>query len=202
LPEPVAASGSAGGNGLIRGQYAIETARLPAQPDLRLEPEVFANPKAVEAIESADLVVIGPGNVYCSIVPNLLVKGVPEAIRRSKAKVAYNCNLMTKAGHTDGFSVTDFMAAIERYIGRGRIDFVTYNDHVPEQELLARYAQDGEYPVQPSHDARDSAQAFAADLVSRKIPVIQAADRCRRTLIRHDPDVLAALIVQNCLGGL
>jgi 2-phospho-L-lactate transferase/gluconeogenesis factor (CofD/UPF0052 family) len=136
-------------------------------------------------------------------LPTLLVKGVAEAVLRSKAKVVYNCNLMTKKGHTDGFTVGDFAAGIEKYIGKDRIDFVTCNGAVPEQELLDRYAAEGEFPVptvKPGmHDGR---QYLSADLISRTIPLLKAGDPIRRTLIRHDPEVLAALIIRNCLGGL
>lgn len=109
----------------IDGQYAIETATLPRHPEFRMEPEADANPKAIEAIEAADCIVIGPGNYYCSLLPNLLVKGIPEAICHSKAAVVFNCNLMTKGGHTDGFDVDAFVDGIERRLGMPRIDFVT-----------------------------------------------------------------------------
>ena len=186
----------------IRGQYAIETARLPAGSALRLEPDVYANPKAVEAIERADCLVIGPGNFTCSILPNLLVKGIPEAIARSRAKVIYNCNLMTKAGHTDGYTVGSFLEAIERHVGKDRVDFVTANSRIPEDELLERYASEGEYPVPPAAPGDVNARLLAADLISRNIPVLKEGDPIKRTLIRHDPDTLAGLIVTNCLGGL
>jgi uncharacterized cofD-like protein len=186
----------------IRGQYAIETARLPDGSALRLEPDVYANPKAVEAIERADCVIIGPGNFYCSILPNLLVKGISEAIARSRAKIIYNCNLMTKAGHTDGYTVRSFVEAIEGHVGKGRVDFVTANSRVPEAELLDRYASEGEYPVQPAQTSDVGARLLAADLISRNIPVLKEGDPIKRTLIRHDPDTLAALIISNCLGGL
>ena len=181
--------------------YAIETAALPTDPELRLDPDAYANPKAAEALEAADCIVIGPGNLYCSILPNLLVKGIPGAINRSRAKVVYNCNLMTKDGHTDGFTVGAFIGAIERHIGKGRVDYVTANSRMPEAELLERYASEGK-PVPPADPAEFGAALLAADLISRNIPVIKAGDPIRRTLIRHDPDALAALIIANCLGGL
>lgn len=190
------------GEGAIHGQYAIETAALPPAPDVRLDPDVYANPKAVEAIEAADCVVIGPGNFYCSILPNLLVKGIPEAINRSKAKIVYNANLMTKKGHTDGFKIDDFIAVIEGYVGRGRVDFVTCNSRMPEQDLLDRYAKEGEFPVPAAEqETKGRLQYLCADLMSRAIPVQKAGDPIKRTLIRHDSDVLAELIVTRCLGG-
>jgi uncharacterized cofD-like protein len=191
------------GAGAIHGEHAIGESSLPKDPELHLEPEAYANPKAVEAIESADCIVLGPGGLYDSIVPNLLVKGVSEAIARSRATVVYNCNLMNKAGHTDGFRVSDYLAAIEKYVGAGRIDFVTYNNRMPEQDLLERYALEGEHPVSAERlPDQCPTRCLEADLMSRKMPVQRGGDAIQRTLVRHDPDVLAALIVTNCLGGL
>ena len=94
-------------------------------------------------------------------------------------------------------------AASGRYIGKGRIDYVTCNSEMPDPELLERYAAEGEYPVPPLAPAVKDGRAYlAADLMSRTIPVLKAGDPIKRTLIRHDPATLAALLVQNCLGGL
>jgi len=186
---------------VIRGEHNITPARIPAGAVFSLEPAVYANPKAVEAIERADCVVIGPGNLYSSVMPNLLVNGIPEAIRRSRATVVYNCNLMNKTGHTDDYSVADYAREIERRVGTGRLDHVIYNSRVPEPELLARYALEGEYPVMAACEGL-SCSLIPADLISRKMPAPRAGDPLKRTLIRHDSDALAALIVSNCLGGL
>jgi len=186
----------------IRGQYAIETSRIPDNHDLALDPEVFANPKAVRAIERADCVIIGPGAVFTSILPNLIVKGIPEAISRTDAKVVFNCNLMNKPGHTDAFSVEDHVELVERYIGSGRIDFVTYNTSMPDDNLLERYARDGEHPVTTGALSSIRAEMLGTDLLSRKMPALRKGDPIRRTLLRHDSEMLAALIVNNCVGGL
>ncbi len=194
-----------GTDDVVRGENAINESRITDGSALRLEPAAYANPKAVAAVEKADCIVIGPGNIYCSILPNLLARGMSEAISRSRATVVYNCNLMTKAGHTDGFSVNDFVREVERHIGSGRVDFVTYNSAAPDRELLDRYAAEGEYPVSlpASTEARISgARQLAAPLISSRFYCQKSGDPIRRTLIRHDPDALATLIVQNCLGGL
>lgn len=189
---------------VLAGEDAINTAPLLEPKTLRLEPQAYANPKAVTAIERADCIIIGPGNLFCSIVPNLLIKGIPEAISRSRASVVFNCNLMTKAGHTDGFSVMDFVGTIERYIGKGRIDFVTYNRRSPKQELLERYAEDGEYPVSTElgDDSKRTFEPLADDLISSRVYIQKQGDLLKRTLIRHDPARLAGLIIQNCLKGI
>lgn len=190
-----------GKDGELRGEHAVSVAMLHDKETLRLEPEAYANPRAIEAIEAADVIVIGPGNLYCSIMPNLLVRGVSEAIARSRARIVYNCNLMTKRGHTEGFGVGDFVREIERRIGAGRIDFVTANQATPDPDLLARYAQEGEPVVLREADSTAAHPvAVGADLVSRSIPAQNPGDAIQRTLIRHDPDALAALIMRRCIG--
>lgn len=191
------------GETVLEGENAITFGVIPKDGVFSLEPEAPANPRAIEAIENADLIVIGPGLLYASVITNFLVKGIPEAIRRSKAKVVYNCNLMNRSGQTDGYSVTDYVRAAEAYLGESRIDFVVYNDHTPEKDLLDRYALEGELLVPTIEPEEQAGRRFiAADLISRTIPILKAGDPIKRTLIRHDADVLASLIVQNCLGGL
>ncbi len=186
----------------LEGEKAISLGRIPKGAVFSLEPAVFANQKAVDAIEKADAIIIGPGLLYGSLITNFLVKGISEAIQQSKARVVYNCNLMNRAGQTDGFMVVDYVREIEKYLGAGRINDVIYNNRVPEQELLERYALEGELLVPTERVPEPGHRYLAADLVSRQIPSMKAGDPVKRTLIRHDADVLAALIVQNCLGGL
>jgi len=104
-----------------------------------LKPEVRAYQKAIERIKTADFIVIGPGDLYGSIIPNLLVKGLSEAIKKSKAKVILNCNLTNKRGQTENFSLEDYVSKIEEYIGEGRIDFVTFNRKKLPEKLIKKY---------------------------------------------------------------
>jgi membrane associated rhomboid family serine protease len=108
-----------------------------------LEPHGRANPKALDAIKKADVIVIGPGDLYSSLIPNLLVKGLPEAIRASKAKKIFVCNLMSYAKHSKNFSVADFVDTIEKYLG-GAFDTIVYNSKAPSKSLVERYAREGE----------------------------------------------------------
>ena len=194
------------GDRRVCGERAISSAPLTDKESLRLEPDAYASPKAAAAIEAADCLVIGPGNFYCSVIPNLLVKGIPEAIKRSRAAVVYNCNLMNWAGHTDGYTVMDYVEEVEKFIGRGRINYVTYNNRLPDRELLERYGEEGKSLVAVASADEDfgdvTFRPLPADLISVRPIVQKAGDPIRRTLIRHDPDVLAALIIQNCLGGV
>ncbi len=180
-------------NGEIRGQSKIHKTNLEQLEQIKLEPTVKANPKAVAAIKQADLIVIGPGDFYSSLVPNLLVRGIPEAIEQSQARVVYVANLMTKTGHTEQFSVEDFVVKIEQYL-KSTIDAVIYNTFMPEQSLLAKYARAGEIIVEPPV-VNPKKKYIGHDLISREFPKPRPGDPLIRTFIRHEPDKLAESIV-------
>jgi uncharacterized cofD-like protein len=99
--------------------------------------------------KNADLIVIGPGDLYTSIVPNLLVRGVKEAIKKSKAKKVFICNLMTKRGETDGFSAEDFLRVMEKYLGKNVLDFTIFNSKKPSERLLRKYRHEGAEFIAP-----------------------------------------------------
>jgi uncharacterized cofD-like protein len=101
--------------------------------------KVSVFPPVLEKIAMADVILIGPGDLYTSIVPNLLVPGMREALQNTAARIVYLANIMTKFGETDHYYAEDFIDEIERYVGRG-VDGVIYNDHRPPEPLLKRYA--------------------------------------------------------------
>jgi uncharacterized cofD-like protein len=109
--------------------------RIFLQPD-----DVPAYPDTVRAILDADLIVLGPGSLFTSILPNLLVRGVAEAVRRSPAVKVYVCNVATQRGETEGFSVGDHVRAIERQVGPGLFDNVLINGEFPVLEPDANFA--------------------------------------------------------------
>jgi uncharacterized cofD-like protein len=109
--------------------------RVFLQPD-----DVPAYPDTVRAILDADLIVLGPGSLFTSILPNLLVRGVAEAVRRSQAVKVYVCNVATQRGETEGFDVADHVQAIERQVGAGLFDHVLVNDEFPPLEPDANFA--------------------------------------------------------------
>lgn len=86
------------------------------------------NPRAREALVNSDYIIICPGDLYTSIVPNLLSEGMREAIQESRAKIIYICNIMTKYGETNNFQVEDFVNVVEKYIGKNEIDYVLVNN--------------------------------------------------------------------------
>jgi uncharacterized cofD-like protein len=180
------------GSRIVRGEHRIHATKLNGNlKEMRLEPRGRANPKALKAVKEADLIVIGPGDLYSSLIPNLLVKGLPEAIRKSKAKKVYVCNLMTYDKHSRKFSVDDFTGVIERYLG-GPLDVVLYNNRTPSEKLTKRYAREGERPTRL--ELPEGRVLIGGNLVRTGTFKRMNQDLIVRSLIRHDSDKLASMI--------
>lgn len=108
---------------------------------LTLSPAAIkANPRAVKAIEESDMIVVGPGNLYSSVLPNFLVPEIRQAFIASKAKKIYIANLFTQPGHTDNFSVPDFVGVLEKYIGTDPFTHVVYNTTSIPESLREKYS--------------------------------------------------------------
>lgn len=182
----------------IVGEFKIGHADFngAVHPEFRLEPQPRINPLAEKAILEADIVVIAPGNLYGSIAPALIVPGVSEALNRTKAARVYVCNLVTKPGQTDGFKVHDFASEIER-LGRFKLDYVLYNNELPSEELLNKYAKDGEYAVEWDEGVlrRQHYISRGGNFINDEMkPTGQLkGDKIAavRSLIRHDSEAIA-----------
>jgi len=152
---------------------------------LRLEPEdAPACAQAVRAIRRANTIIIGPGDLYTSLLPNLLVCDIARAVRESEAEKVYVCNLMTKHGETDGYKASDFVNAIHQYLG-GRVDRVIVNDGTYLPEVLEMYAEEKSEPV-----IVDRAR------LSRLVPhvLIEHLNLENDKLARHDPERMVRAI--------
>ena len=140
--------------------------------------------------------VIAPGLLYGSLAPALLVKGVTRALAESKAKKIYVCNLVTKPGQNDGYSVADFAEEIERFSGVP-LDYVLYNNHRPAADLIEKYAHDGEFLVDWDEGELENKhyRAIGKRLIADGAWVNKNADSdplaAQRSLIRHDADRVA-----------
>ncbi len=136
---------------ILRGETKIDLRGrpLPRIEKVFLEPAASANPRAVQAILEADVVVLGPGDLYTSIIPNLLVCGIPEALKQTSATLIYVCNLMTKMGETDDFAASDFVAEINRYLRGAKIDWALVNTAAISPEITGKYAMEGARLVEP-----------------------------------------------------
>jgi len=183
------------GTRIIKGEEKIQKTKLNGSlKKLWLEPKGHANPKALAAIRNADVIIIGPGNFYASLVTNLLVSGIPESIASSKAKKVYVCNLMTKKEHTRDFTVSDYVRDIEKYLG-APLDIIIYNNKMPSSKLLSRYAREGDTVI--AWDALpESRELIGADLVARKmhVPNKVGTAAIESSLVRHDTERLAKII--------
>lgn len=113
-----------------------------------LTPEVSINSTAANVLENSDIIIIWPGDLYTSIIPNLLVKWTKEAIQKSNAKVVYFCNIMTKFWETTHFEVKDFVDVVEKYVWENVIDYVVVNNWHISEEMVAKYKhQEEKKPV-------------------------------------------------------
>lgn len=111
---------------------------------LFLDPPAKANPKAIQKIMEAEYIFIGPGDLYSSILPNLIVAGIPEALQKTAAKKIYVCNVMTKIGETKGFKVSDFVAKITEGLGGDYLDYVIFQQKVPPKGRIDQYIKSSE----------------------------------------------------------
>lgn len=157
-----------------------------------LEPRAFAYKKTIETILNSQLIVIGPGDLYTSIIPNLLVEGIASAINQSRAKKVYVANIMTKNGETNNFTAGDFTSIIEKYLN-GPLDYVIINSKKPSEELLASYQVEKSFFVEPTL-ADGRYQTILADLIDEE-PLAQENGKTR-PLIRHDSEKLARTIME------
>ena len=155
---------------------------------VRLIPEhPRALPEAVEAIREADMIVLGPGSLYTSIIPNLLVDGIVEAILQSDALKVYVANVMTQEGETEGYTASDHIAAIFQHSAPGLFDLCLTNSSPVPPDVAARYAQEGAEPLR--YDAGRCA-ALGVELVSRPIATVENG------YVRHQSENLARELIQ------
>ena len=148
-----------------------------------LDTPVCATPRALKALQRADKILIGPGDLFTSIIPCLLVDGIADTIRSCDGEIIYICNVMTKHGETDNFKASDFVREIHHYLGR-RVDAVIVNTGEYPRDLAARYAAEGAYPV----------QADLTELHTLVPRVVTGTFFAAERLIRHDAErVLMAI---------
>ncbi len=159
-------------------------------------PKASANKKALKAIKEADLIILGPGDLYTSIICNLIVDGVSQAIYKSKAKVLYAMNLMTKYGETHNFKASDYIKELEKYIGEGRVNICLINNNGKfPRGVLSRYKEERAYPVKDDLRGNIGLKVVRKNFVANEIFQKAKGDKLKRSLIRHDPEKLAKAII-------
>lgn len=195
-------------NEKIYGEENIINCRYLSKTGIKklyLKPKVSAYQKAISAIKKADLIIFAPGKFYTSILPNLLVKGIPKAIRDSHAKKVFICNLMTQPGNTDGFVVEDFVKELEQYLGKNVIDYVIFNTgKLPKNKLreakeifpkadFVKY--DKKMLKRKNFIGKDVLDYHVRKLNPKDILVKEAN---QRTIIFHNPNKLTKIILDLC----
>lgn len=152
-----------------------------------LSPQAKAFKEAINAIEGADYIVIGPGDLYTTILANIVVKGVAQAIQRSKAKLIFISNLMSKIGQTRGLTHGDMLRILERAVGK-KMDYVLINNGDIPKLAYDRYIADGEHLFEDDLDSVYGVTVVREDLVANSLVKKDSGDTLVRSLVRHDPE--------------
>ncbi|MSR76703.1 MAG: uridine diphosphate-N-acetylglucosamine-binding protein YvcK [Candidatus Omnitrophica bacterium] len=150
------------------------------------EPKTSANADAIEALFNAKYIILGPGDLFTSIISNLIVDGVGEALRACPAKKIYICNVMTKPGETSGFQVSDHVKELNHYLKKDVLDYVICSSTAFSEESRLMYAQKFQHPVIEKDRSRLKAQTRAE--------IIFADVASETVLVRHDSLKLATVI--------
>jgi uncharacterized cofD-like protein len=170
------------------GETQITAARSPIR-SLRLEPDHCEPlPGALAAIADADVITLGPGSLYTSILPNLLVSRVADAIAESAATKVFVTNLMTQPGETDGFDGQKHLSAVREYAPQIRFDYVLLNDHPLSAEQTRLYAADGAYPVTWTEQLSLASTGGFGEIV--RASLLEEGE-----MVRHDPKKLAQAVL-------
>jgi uncharacterized cofD-like protein len=174
---------------IIKGETNIDVPKHDGNVKIKkiyLEPHAIIFREASDAILAADCVIIGPGDLYTSIVPNILVQGFPDAIAATKAKILYVQNIMTKWGETNNFSASDFLQILLSYLKQPAIDYVLLNNAPIEPHLIKRYEKEKSIPVLSDiENMKNSARTILTEDV-----LLQTDD-----IIRHDPQKISRVIM-------
>lgn len=178
---------------ILHGEKAIYLSHEIDQGYKRiyLDPDPQVNPNAVDEIMHADFIILGPGGLHTSLIPNLLVKGIAQALINSQATKIFIVNLMNRKGCTTHYKVSDYLQAVSHFIGKDIFDYIIVNNETPSDDLIELYKSQGEL-VQ--NDLFDDPRIKSAPLLGApKMPL--QGDTMSRNLIRHDPGKLAAHIL-------
>ncbi len=173
-------------NTVIEGETKIVSYGKPIKKLELNNKNASPTPFAVEAIKKADLIILGPGSLYTSVIPNLLINDIKEAVIKSKAKKVYVCNVMTQPGETDNFTAFDHFNVIHSYLDNKKIDYCIVNNIKPAQEILNLYKDNGQDYVEYSPESfkNTDTKVVTGDLM-------QEGDR-----VRHDYKKLAKMIIR------
>ncbi len=162
-----------------------------------LQPDVPANPLSIKVLNEADIILIGPGDLYTSIIPNLLVGGITDAIRESRAQKVFVLNIMTKYGQTTHYKASDHIEDLEKYLGKNILTTVLINSARPSKKTLAWYEDFDEQPVEDDvEEIQADYKVIQKDLLKNVLIGKSSSDTLKRSIIRHDPEKLANAVME------
>lgn len=165
---------------------------------LDTRPEATISDHAKQAIMEADAILLGPGDLYTNTIANLVIKGVPEALEKSKAKIVFVGNLMTKYGETYGYKASDYLKDLGKYMKVDRLDAILLNsDTKYPEEALKVYEEEHSIPVEDDLNKENTpkkTKVYREKILSKEVIKPQKGDVLKRSIIRHDPEKLAEAI--------
>ncbi len=168
--------------------------KAPIRRVLLMDNHVEPLPEALKEIHSADIIVLGPGSLYTSVIPNILVEGLREAIKNSSATKIYVCNIVTQPGQTDGYTAADHINALTQHVGEGVLDYVLLNNRMPKKDMLEKYEREGAKMVRFDPTSNNLfVKIVETDLIEEPVESPRVLWE-KQDLLRHDPDKLANAI--------
>lgn len=176
---------------IVKGETNIDIPKHNGNLKIKrvyLKPKAKAYPKTIKAIREADLIIIGPGDLYSSLVQILLTEGISRAIQKSKGKSVYISNLMTKWGETNNFTISDFTTEIEKFLGK-KVDYVIYNTKKPSPKRLAVYKK--EHPELIDLVGFDENLSLSKKFIGKDV-LTKEGD------VKHEPKKLVKIILNLC----
>jgi len=180
----------------IVSEHKIETHKLaPGETitQMSTQPAAQINSRAAEAIKQADLIIFAPGDLYNSIIANLVISGTQSALKASKAKLVYVVNLMTLNSQTHGFTASDHVKEIEKYAGKSINHILINNQSIPAS-IIKVYEKFDEYPVKD--DLGPNSRIIRQPLLAKSAYQKPKSDILKRSLLRHDPNKLAKILIK------
>ncbi|MBU0618840.1 YvcK family protein [Patescibacteria group bacterium] len=180
----------------VIGEHEIDEPKQGGKRIIKLltKPEAVIYKEAKKAILAADLIILGPGDLYTSILPNLIINGVRKTFLLSKAKVVYIVNLMTRFGQTHNLSANDHVQEIERYLGK-KPDFVLFNNRKIPEKILQLYKKEKGFPTKDDIKGKIHYKLIRGDFLAPELVIKPKGDVKKRSFLRHNSKKLAKTII-------
>ena len=182
---------------IVEGELHVRGLNKPRIARLFLRDAAPAHPAALDAIRQADLVVIGPGSLFTTLLASLLFGGVAEALRAARGQVVYICNTTTQSGQTEGFTALDHVRRVVEALGPGALDAALINRSQPDEATIARYAAEGLHLLRPNQAEIEALAALGVRPIVRDLTERTGQRRAlwnKQDTIRHDTTALQAAL--------